>query len=101
MNKIKRFWEGLPPFMRRYSFWFLLLGLLWILFLQPYSVWNLWEMRREKHRLEQQVADYEGQIDSLKKDLQRLNDPAFVEGIARVRYGMKRPDEKVFVLIDE
>ncbi len=101
MKRVASLWHRLPSFMRTYLFWVMLVGAVWVFFLQPYSLVNFWEMIHEKRRLEKQVADYQQGIDSLKSALGRLDDPAFVERIARLQYGMKKPGEKVFVLVDE
>jgi cell division protein FtsB len=61
----------------------------------------------EQRNVEQQIAEYELKIDSLKKvievnklEIERLqNDSLYKEEILRTKYGMSRQGEKVFQMV--
>ena len=47
--------------------------------------------------LESQVAEAEGESDKLKSELENLQNPEYIEKIAREKLGLVRPNERVFV----
>ncbi len=94
--------KGLPyrRLLRKYWAWLGVGGFLWLFFFQPYTLPEVWRMHREKRRLEAEIRRYEARIDSMHEALQRLDDPAYIEYIARMQYGMKRPEEVVFKVVE-
>lgn len=51
----------------------------------------------EIKELESQVQAAEGESDKLKSELENLQDPEYIEKIAREKLGLVRPNERVFV----
>ncbi len=63
------------------------------------ELWQMGDKRRDLSELETQVARLQAETDSLKHVLWRLdNDPAFVEKVAREKYGMFKKGERVYSL---
>ncbi len=52
---------------------------------------------REIDALEEKIAAAEQQTKRLEKELEDLNDPEYLEKIAREKLGLVRPNERVFV----
>ena len=52
---------------------------------------------KEIDALEEKVAAAEQQTEKLEKELENLNDPEYLEKIAREKLGLVRPNERVFV----
>ncbi len=52
---------------------------------------------REIEALEEKIAAAEQQTEKLEKELENLNDPEYLEKIAREKLGLVRPNERVFV----
>ncbi len=76
-----------------------ILFLLFILFLDDNNIFNQYKLYKEKAKLEAISANYKVKIAALQKDNNALEkNPLAIEKIAREKYGMKRPDETVFVL---
>ncbi len=86
----------LSPLFRKYTTWLVIGGGIWAFFFQPYTILEVWQMHQEKKRLRSEIEHYERQIDSMNQSLRRLDDPAYIEYIARTQYGMKRPNEIIF-----
>lgn len=83
----------------RKALWLILVGAIaiWFLFLDTYSLWTRWELssRREElavrtEKLKKENAKLEKKIKALEKD------PQLLEKIAREKYGMHKPGEKVY-----
>lgn len=52
---------------------------------------------REIDLLEERIAAEEQQKEKLQEELENLNDPEYIEKIAREKLGLVRPNERVFV----
>lgn len=76
------------------------LGVFWILFLLGRSLWQNWDLKHSIWKLTDQIATLEQQ----KKDLENLNlyykSDSFKELEARRKLGLKKPEEKIFIIAD-
>lgn len=61
---------------------------------------KLLELNKEKKAYEEQIEKRKMEIDSLKKQLEEVQSPAYIEKIAREKLKMVRPDEIIFILED-
>lgn len=77
-------------------------GVLVFIFLQIFvfqdeGLYRLFQLRGEIEELEQRIATLEAQNEELSMERDRLlNDPEYLERIARERFRMAKPGEKVF-----
>jgi cell division protein FtsB len=63
------------------------------------ELWQMGDKKRDLAELEAEVARLQAETDSLRHVLWRLdNDPAFVEKVAREKYGMLKKGERVYSL---
>lgn len=53
---------------------------------------------REIKRLNAEKRAYQHAISQDEKQLERLQDPCYIEQYARERYGMQRPNEDVYII---
>lgn len=81
----------------------LLIAVLVVLFTVYFVYVMIWQQiaitkkNREIQELEEQVQAAASQTEALKAELENLNDPAYLEKIAREKLGLVRPNERVFV----
>ena len=81
----------------------LLIAVLVVLFTVYFVYVMIWQQiaitkkNREIQELEEQVQTAANQTEALKAELENLNDPAYLEKIAREKLGLVRPNERVFV----
>lgn len=61
---------------------------------------KLLELSKEKKAYEEQIEKRKMEIDSLKKQLEEVQSPSYIEKIAREKLKMVRPDEIIFILED-
>ena len=74
-----------------------LIALLWVVFAPGSGIVTLVKKRSELSKLQQEKAQLEKQIDALQEDIDRLHsDPAYLEDIARRKYGLLKKNEKVY-----
>lgn len=92
-----------PAQRRRYRlFWVLGAALaVWFTFFDSYSLLAMWNLNRQETRILREIERLEEDRQRMETDLERLrNDPFVLERIAREQYGMKRPDETVYIMPD-
>lgn len=66
------------------------------------SLYVRYQRKMEISRLQEQIDKYQAQYEADTRQLNALlNNPKEVEKMARERYFMKRPNEDVFVFVDE
>jgi cell division protein FtsB len=102
MKKAARtsFMQELSEFLRRYTSWFLVVGLALLLLQDIFGTHGVLAMRRTQ----EQAAKIRQEIERLDQENRRLqgcvaglkSDPAAVERIAREDMGLARPGEYVF-----
>ncbi len=99
MGRLVTFWN----YIRRYKYLTaIVIFLLIIGFLDENSLYTRYQRRLEISNLQQEIDKYQKQFDDEHQLLQALdNDPSAVEHMARERYFMKRPQEDVFVFIND
>jgi cell division protein FtsB len=74
-----------------------LIVVLWVVFAPGSGIVTLIKKRSELNRLQKEKAQLEQQIDDLQGDIDRLHsDPAYLEDIARRKYGLLKKNEKVY-----
>lgn len=68
--------------------------------LSDHGLYQLYLLKREQHAIEQHIQELEKENALLAEERDRLeNDLQYIEKLARERYRMARPDEKVFRVI--
>jgi cell division protein FtsB len=73
------------------------LALLWIIFAPGTGIVTLVGKRSELAKLQEETVEIERQIETLQKDIDRLNnDPSYLEDIARKEHGLLKKNEKVY-----
>lgn len=99
MGRLNSIWN----FIRAHKYAFaVLIFLLIIGVLDENSLYVRYQRQLEISRLQEQIDKYAAQYEADTRALNALlNDPTEVERMARERYYMKRPNEDVFVLVDE
>lgn len=102
MEKINRFWERLPKWIKtRYAF-SLLVFAVWMLFFDQYNIVYQMGLRAELNDLRNSKEWYKEQINQTRSDLEELlSDDKKLEKFAREKYLMKKPNEDIFVIVEE
>lgn len=71
--------------------------LIWIGFLDNYSLWNRYKLSKEKADLQHRIELLKLETIELERAIEALkNDPAYLEIIAREEYGMRKPGETIY-----
>ena len=92
--------NGIPPLLRNKYFLAGTAFAVWMVFFDRNDLFTQRERRKELHALEESRQYYTDQIASERKVLEDLqNNPAAIEKYARERYGMKRDNEDVYLIV--
>lgn len=77
-----------------------ILGLLYfsVLFMSQY--WRLLQLRRTLEGIEREIVIVRSQNEEMRREIEKLHSPAYVEKIARQELGMVRPGELLFFFKD-
>lgn len=71
----------------------------WFLFFDTYSIMTKMKLERQKKDLIERTEDYRQRTAELDSKIEALeNNPDLLEKIAREDYGMRKPDETVYVI---
>ena len=71
----------------------------WFLFFDTYSLMTKYNLERQKKELIQKTEDYQLRTAELESKIEALeNNPELLEKIAREDYGMRKPDETVYII---
>ncbi len=71
----------------------------WFLFFDTYSVMTKFKLERQKKDLIERTEDYTQRIAELESKIESLeNNPDLIEKIAREDYGMRKPNETVYII---
>lgn len=93
-------WTVLNPLHWKRTFLMGVLGgfvVLWIGFLDTYSLWARYTLSRERADLIRRTEELTRRSEELSRKITELQrDPALLERIAREEYGMRRPGETVY-----
>lgn len=81
----------------RIVFVFLLLSILWVFFAPGAGLLSLFTKKARLNKLENETARMEEENRVLQKDIDRLlNDPAYLEKVARNKFKLLKENEKVY-----
>lgn len=102
MKALKRIIRLILPLLRnRYIISFLAF-IVWIGFFDQNNLLERHELSQRINELERQKIHYQQEISNNKNRMQELqSDPENLEKFAREQYLMKKPDEDIFVVIEE
>ncbi len=74
-----------------------LLAFLWVFFSPHAGVWTVIQHRSELHQLQEEMIQLEQENAILQSEIDKLqNDPAYLEEVARKKYGLLKKNERVF-----
>jgi len=74
-----------------------LIGCVSLLFFSDRGLISLWELKKEKADIQQEINSLRKEIASLKRESEKLEfDQGYIEKIAREKLKMAEPGEKVF-----
>ena len=75
----------------------ILLALLWVIFSPDAGIWTVIQRRSDLYHLQQETVKLEKENGVLQSEIDRLqNDPAYLEEVARKKYGLLKKNERVF-----
>ena len=99
---LKEFWQRLPWYLKNRYAITVYVFVIWMAFFDEYNVIDQIELRAELYQLESDKEYYQREIVTIKEDLDELlsnNDK--LEKFAREKYFMKRPEEEIFIFVEE
>lgn len=71
----------------------------WFLFIDTYSLYTRFELYQRKQDLEKRTEQIREETIIIEEKLDKLkNNPGLLEKIAREEYGMRKPDETVYII---
>ena len=85
------------PSLTNVLFGCLSVGCILLLLFSDRGFLTLWNLKKEKIEIQQDINSLHQQITSLEKEAERLEfDEKYIEKIAREKFRMSKPEEKVF-----
>ncbi len=75
-------------------------GVIWLLFFDDDSVLYQFKLNKEIHKKETENERLKSEIEHIKQDLKKINDPVYLEKYAREELWLRKPNEDIY-LIDE
>ena len=80
----------------------LVIGCISLLVFSDRGLINLWSLKKEKQEIQNEINDLRNQIAMLEKEEEKLKfDEKYIEKIAREKFKMVKPGERVFKIVDE
>ena len=80
----------------------IIVGCISLLLFSDRGLINLWSLKKEKLEIQNQINDLRNQIAMLEKEEEKLKfDEKYIEKIAREKFKMVKPGERVFKVADE
>ena len=80
----------------------IVIGCISLLLFSDRGLINLWSLKKEKLEIQNEINDLRNQIAMLEKEEEKLKfDEEYIEKIAREKFKMVKPGERVFKVIDE
>ena len=77
-------------------------GCVSLIFFSDRGLINLWSLKNEKLEIQNEINSLRSQIDMLEKEEERLKfDEKYIEKIAREKFKMVKPGERVFKVLEE
>ncbi len=79
----------------------IIVGCISLLFFSDRGLINLWSLKKEKLEIQNEINDLRNQIAMLEKEGEKLKfDEKYIEKIAREKFKMVKPGERVFKIAD-
>lgn len=72
--------------------------MLWIVVIDDRNLLNKSELTQKNHDLEMQQREYERKIQETRAETKKLQQPEYVETIAREQYIMKKDNEDIYMV---
>tara|TARA_Y100000741_G_C17836346_1_gene388643 strand:- start:138 stop:431 length:294 start_codon:yes stop_codon:yes gene_type:complete len=80
----------------------IIIGCISLLFFSDRGLINLWSLKKEKLEIQNEINDLRNQIAILEKEEEKLKfDEKYIEKIAREKFKMVKPGERVFKIVEE
>ena len=80
----------------------IIVGCIFLLLFSDRGLINLWSLKKEKLEIQNEINDLRNQIALLEKEEEKLKfDEKYIEKIAREKFKMVKPGERVFKVKDE
>ena len=80
----------------------IIVGCISLLLFSDRGLINLWSLKKEKLEIQNEINDLRNQIALLEKEEEKLKfDEKYIEKIAREKFKMVKPGERVFKVSDE
>ena len=80
----------------------IIVGCISLLLFSDRGLINLWSLKKEKLEIQNEINDLRNQIALLEKEGEKLKfDEKYIEKIAREKFKMVKPGERVFKVNDE
>ncbi len=80
----------------------IIFGCISLLIFSDRGLINLWFLKKEKQEIQNEINDLRNQIAMLEKEEEKLKfDEKYIEKIAREKFKMVKPGERVFKIVDE
>jgi len=80
----------------------IVVGCISLLLFSDRGLINLWSLKKEKLEIQNEINDLRNQISMLEKEEERLKfDEKYIEKIAREKFKIVKPGERVFKVNDE
>ena len=80
----------------------IVVGCIFLLLFSDRGLINLWLLKKEKLEIQNEINDLRNQIAMLEKEEEKLKfDEKYIEKIAREKFKMVKPGERVFKVNDE
>ena len=79
----------------------IVVGCIYLLLFGDRGLINLWSLKKEKLEIQNEINDLRNQIAMLEKEEEKLKfDEKYIEKIAREKFKMVKPGERVFKVTD-
>jgi len=80
----------------------IVIGCISLLMFSDRGLINLWSLKKEKLEIQNEINDLRNQIAMLEKEEEKLKfDEKYIEKIAREKFKMVKPGERVFKVTNE
>ena len=80
----------------------IIVGCISLLLFSDRGLINLWSLKKEKLEIQNEINDLRNQIAMLEKEEERLKfDEKYIERIAREKFKMVKPGERVFKVVED
>ena len=80
----------------------IIVGCIFLLLFSDRGLINLWSLKKEKLGIQNEINDLRNQIAMLEKEEEKLKfDKQYIEKIAREKFKMVKPGERVFKVTDK